>query len=33
VRICLSRDLDPRTCGADVVRDCTLSDALFSPIR
>ena len=33
VRICLTRDLDPRTCGADVVRDCTLDDALLSPVR
>ena len=32
-RICLSKDLDPVTCGADVVRDCTLDDALFDPIR
>lgn len=33
VRICLTRDLDPRTCGADVIRDCTLDDALFDPLR
>lgn len=32
-RICLTRDLDPRVCGADVVRDCSLRDALFEPIR
>lgn len=32
-RICLTRDLEPRTCGADVIRDCTLDDALFDPIR
>ncbi|KPP84092.1 MAG: ribonuclease T2 [Rhodobacteraceae bacterium HLUCCA08] len=32
-RICLTRDLKPRDCGADVVRDCTLDDALFDPIR
>jgi len=32
VRICLSKALVPRHCGADVVRDCTLDDALFSPI-
>ena len=32
-RICLSRDLEFRECGADVVRDCTLDDALFSPVR
>ncbi|MGP1356827.1 ribonuclease T2 family protein [Roseicyclus sp.] len=33
VRICLTRALEPRDCGADVVRDCTLQDALFSPMR
>ena len=32
-RICLSRPLDPVPCGRDVVRDCTLQDALFDPIR
>lgn len=33
VRICLTRDLAPRACGADVVRDCTLDAALLSPMR
>ncbi|SDZ18834.1 ribonuclease T2 [Jannaschia faecimaris] len=33
VRICLSRDLQPRDCGQDVIRDCTLGRALLSPIR
>lgn len=33
VRLCLSRDLDPVPCGRDVVRDCTLKDAQFTPIR
>jgi len=33
VRICLTRDLEPRACAADVARDCTLQDALFAPIR
>ena len=33
VRICLTRDLTPRACGADVRRDCTMTDALFDPIR
>lgn len=33
VRICLSRELEPRICGADVRRDCTMQDALFSPMR
>lgn len=32
VRICLSKSLVPRNCGVDVVRDCTLRDALFEPI-
>ena len=32
-RICLTRDLEPRRCGSDVVRDCTLEDALFDPVR
>jgi len=33
IRICLTRDLEPRTCGADVRRDCQMQDALFSPMR
>jgi ribonuclease T2 len=33
VRICLTRDLEPRGCAADVARDCTLQDALFAPMR
>ena len=33
VRLCLARDLEPRLCGDDVVRDCTLADAVFSPMR
>lgn len=32
-RICLTRDLELRTCGADVIRDCSLDDALFDPVR
>ncbi len=32
-RICLSRDLTPVPCGRDVIKDCTLKDALFTPIR
>ena len=31
-RICLTRDLEFRECGADVRRDCTMSDALLDPI-
>lgn len=33
VRLCLTKDLAPRRCGADVVRDCQMADALFSPMR
>lgn len=32
-RICLSRDLDPVPCGRDVIKDCSLKDALFTPLR
>ena len=32
-RICLTRNLQPRTCGADIVRDCQMKDALFAPVR
>ena len=32
-RICLTRDLELRTCGQDVRRDCTMKDALFDPIK
>ena len=32
-RLCLSRSLDPVPCGRDVIRDCTLDDALFDPIE
>ncbi|MCR9124691.1 MAG: ribonuclease T2 [Rhodobacteraceae bacterium] len=33
VRVCLSRDLSPVPCGRDVVRDCQMTDALFTPVR
>jgi ribonuclease T2 len=33
VRICLTKDLTPRRCGADVIRDCRLPDALLEPVR
>ncbi len=33
VRICLSPDLSPRQCGADVIRDCTLTDAVLEAVR
>lgn len=32
-RICLTRDLEPRRCGDDVIRDCTSRDAYFAPLR
>jgi ribonuclease T2 len=32
-RVCLTRNLDPRPCGADVVRDCRMQDALLDPAR
>lgn len=32
-RICLTRDLMFRRCGSDVIRDCTMTDAQFDPIR
>ncbi len=32
-RICLSRELDLVPCGRDVIRDCTLNDAAFAPLR
>lgn len=32
-RICLSKALDPVPCGRDVVRDCRMKDALFTPVR
>ena len=32
-RICLSKDLTPVPCGRDVIKDCTLKDAIFTPLR
>lgn len=32
-RLCLSKSLDPVPCGRDVIRDCSMTDALFDPIR
>ena len=32
-RICLSKTLTPVPCGADVVRDCRMTNALFDPVR
>lgn len=33
VRLCLSKDLTPRHCGADVIRDCALDNAVLDPVR
>ncbi|MFT6675690.1 MAG: ribonuclease T2 [Sulfitobacter sp.] len=33
VRICLSRTLTPVPCGSDVVRDCKMNRAVFTPLR
>jgi ribonuclease T2 len=33
VRICLTKDLIARRCGADVIRDCTLKDAELDAVR
>ncbi|HRK42663.1 MAG TPA: ribonuclease T2 [Gemmobacter sp.] len=33
VRLCLTKDLEPRRCGPDVIRDCRLKDAVMTPIR
>lgn len=33
VRICLTPDLEPRRCGADVIRDCTLTNAALDAVR
>lgn len=32
-RICLTRELQPRRCGAYVIRDCRLPDAVLEPVR
>ncbi|MDZ4094470.1 MAG: ribonuclease T2 [Paracoccaceae bacterium] len=33
VRLCLTKDLTPRRCGADVIRDCTLPNAILGAVR
>ena len=33
VRLCLTKDLEPRVCGADVVRDCSLEGAGMDAVR
>jgi ribonuclease T2 len=32
-RLCLTKDLAPRRCGTDVIRDCRLQDAVMEPVR
>ena len=33
VRLCLTKDLAPRRCGEDTIRDCKLKDAVMEPVR
>ena len=33
VRLCLTKDLSPRRCGDDVIRDCRIKDAVMAPVR
>jgi ribonuclease T2 len=33
VRLCLTRDLERRRCGADVIRDCRMADAVLEAVR
>jgi ribonuclease T2 len=33
VRICLTKGLAPRRCGADTIRDCRLQDAVIGAVR
>lgn len=33
VRICLTRDLEPRDCASDTRRDCKLTNAVLVPVR
>ena len=33
VRVCLTKDLQPRDCGADVVHDCSLEGAVMDAVR
>ncbi len=33
VRICLNKDLTPRRCGADTIRDCSLQNALMDGVN
>lgn len=33
VRLCITRDLRPRPCGADAIRDCPMQAALMAKVR
>ncbi|MDQ2066325.1 ribonuclease T2 [Xinfangfangia sp. CPCC 101601] len=33
VRICLTKDLEPRRCGPDTIRDCKMKDAILEAVR
>lgn len=33
VRICLTKDLEPRRCAADSIRDCRMKDAVLEAVR
>ena len=33
VRICLTKDLEPRRCGDDTLRDCRMKDAVLEAVR
>jgi len=33
VRLCLTKDLAPRRCGEDAIRDCRLKDAILDAVR
>ncbi len=33
VRLCLTKDLSPRRCGDEVIRDCRMTDAVMEPVR
>lgn len=32
-RVCLSKNLEPVPCGRDTIKDCSLNNALFDPVR
>lgn len=33
VRLCLTKDLQPRRCGSDTIRDCKMKDAVLGAVR